>query len=82
MFSSMSQTSLENLSKFQPSGKRSSSSSLSLDPSHTKKQAICSDNFSVSQKAIGGNSSPHPPPWASDLRGSDRFHCLAIDEGP
>nr|POE74988.1 hypothetical protein CFP56_26565 [Quercus suber] len=43
-------------------GKRSSSSLLSLDPSHTKKQAICSDSFSVSQNAVGGNSSPHPPP--------------------
>ena len=46
--SSNSQISLENLSKFQPSGKCSSSSSLSLDPSHTKKQTIRSDSFSVS----------------------------------
>ena len=59
--SSKSQTSFENLSKFQPSGKRSSSSLLSLDPSHTKKQALCSDSFSVSQKAVGGNSLPHSP---------------------
>ena len=59
--SSKSQTSFENLSQFQPSGKRSSSSLLSLDPSHTKKQALCSDSFSVSQKAVGGNSSPHSP---------------------
>ena len=47
--SSKSQTSLENLSKIQPLGKCSISSSLSLDPSHTKKQAIYSDSFSVSQ---------------------------------
>ena len=57
---SNTQTSLNNLSKLQPLGKLSLS--FSFDPSHLKKQAICSNSSSVSQKAIGGNSLTSPPP--------------------
>ena len=57
---SNTQNSLKNLSELQPLGKLSLS--FSFDPSHIKKQAICSNNSSVSQKAIGGNSLTSPPP--------------------
>ena len=57
---SNTQTSLNNLSKLQPLGKLSLS--FSFDPSHLKKQAICSNSSSVSQKAIGGNSLTSPTP--------------------
>ena len=60
LWNSNTQTSLENLSKLQPLGKLSLS--FSFDPSHLKKQAICSNSSSVSQKAIGGNSLTSPPP--------------------
>ena len=57
---SNTQTSLNNLSKLQPLGKLSLS--FSFDPSHLKKQAICSNSSSVCQKAIGGNSLTPPTP--------------------